>query len=523
MTAGSCSRLGPDRRDAQQQSGSRYRVAAGRPACQRAAHVLRYATALRVTPRPPRGSDGSYGPCGPAWTGRPGRPRRSRDAADRRIRGAGPEPPSRGCSRCRRGRPLPAEPSTYAISSGVSFQCRQGGNLTGARTDPPETSSPEVCSFQLSEVGSFRLSLTPVAAAGATVDSELPDGPGCRWKSPPAPRLPRLCSRSTVAPSPPPLDVANVGGPSHLSPVRPASPGSGIAGRRTGDRGHSSGTMRCWTLLAAGPVLGVAGRPLYGPPPGTAVKERDHDLRLMPGRQSGAATESTPTSVIPGTASCSSPARRGAYRVRDRREPGASRRLRSTVSSGLGRELEPAAAARSRLNAPLRAPHPGRAGSRRWRRPSTRRKHREPATPPAPAKPALAPPRPTPCCRSAYAHGRSPRDPAGARPPTRRLTTPPSPGVRVPRRRGRRGLPRGSPTSPRCRPVPSSPRHAGASHRRRPARRCRLRGSAGRPRGPRRVARRGPMERGVAPAVPGLDVGPVGHGGRAAAVLAAAM
>ena len=35
-----------------------------------------YATALWVTPRPPRGSDGSYGPCGPAWTGRPGRPRR---------------------------------------------------------------------------------------------------------------------------------------------------------------------------------------------------------------------------------------------------------------------------------------------------------------------------------------------------------------------------------------------------------------------------------------------------------------
>ena len=68
-------------------SGGRRRVAAGRAACQRAARVLRDATALRVTRRPPRGSDGSYGPCGPAWTGRPGRPRRSRDAADRRIRG----------------------------------------------------------------------------------------------------------------------------------------------------------------------------------------------------------------------------------------------------------------------------------------------------------------------------------------------------------------------------------------------------------------------------------------------------
>ena len=64
--------------------GGRERVAAGRPACQRAAHVLRFAPALWMTPRPPRGSDGSYGPCGPAWTGRPGRPRRSRDAVNRR-------------------------------------------------------------------------------------------------------------------------------------------------------------------------------------------------------------------------------------------------------------------------------------------------------------------------------------------------------------------------------------------------------------------------------------------------------
>ena len=45
-------------------SGGRRRVAAGRAACQRAARVLRSATALRVTHRPPRGSDGSYGPCG---------------------------------------------------------------------------------------------------------------------------------------------------------------------------------------------------------------------------------------------------------------------------------------------------------------------------------------------------------------------------------------------------------------------------------------------------------------------------
>ena len=58
--------------------GGRERVAAGRPACQRATRVLRDAPALRVTRRPPRGSDGNCGPCGPAWTERPGLPRRSR-------------------------------------------------------------------------------------------------------------------------------------------------------------------------------------------------------------------------------------------------------------------------------------------------------------------------------------------------------------------------------------------------------------------------------------------------------------
>ena len=107
-------------------SGGWGRVAAGRTGCQRAAHVLRSAPALWVTPRPPRGSDGSYGPCGPAWTGRPGRPRRSRDAVDRRK-----------SIRIRR-------------FFGVSFRCRQGVRRP-----------PEVCSFQLSEVCSFRLPLTP--------------------------------------------------------------------------------------------------------------------------------------------------------------------------------------------------------------------------------------------------------------------------------------------------------------------------------------------------------------------------
>ena len=76
MPSGRAPRLGPAPGVHGSLSGGRCRVAARRTACQRAAHVLRYATALRVTRRPPRGSDGSYGPCGPAWTGCPGRPRR---------------------------------------------------------------------------------------------------------------------------------------------------------------------------------------------------------------------------------------------------------------------------------------------------------------------------------------------------------------------------------------------------------------------------------------------------------------
>ena len=51
----------------------------------------------------------------------------------------------------------------------------------------------------------------PVAADGATVDTELPDGQ-VPLEIAAGARLPRLCSRSIVAPSPPTLDVANVGG-----------------------------------------------------------------------------------------------------------------------------------------------------------------------------------------------------------------------------------------------------------------------------------------------------------------------
>ena len=81
-----------------------------RPACQRAARSLRDATALRVTPRPFRGSDGSYGPAARPGRRRPGRPRRLTGRGGRPGFGRVPTDRTRrprGCSRRRRGRPVP--------------------------------------------------------------------------------------------------------------------------------------------------------------------------------------------------------------------------------------------------------------------------------------------------------------------------------------------------------------------------------------------------------------------------------
>ena len=99
-------------------------VAAGRGPCQRAARVLRDATALRVTRPPPRGSDGIYGPCGPAWTGRPDRPRR---LAGRSGRPGFGRVPRTGAAVLRLELASTTEypgGSIYAVSSGVSFRCR---------------------------------------------------------------------------------------------------------------------------------------------------------------------------------------------------------------------------------------------------------------------------------------------------------------------------------------------------------------------------------------------------------------
>ena len=132
----------------------------------------------RVTRRPPRGSDGSYGPCGPAWTERPGRPRR--------LTGRG-APPGFGArrtgtavaglrpvsARAYRSRQKPPHESSSSdlhtpFLRGSVFECRQGSvrsvALTGARTDPPETSSAEV--LQFSVVRSVQFSVAIDRAAG---------------------------------------------------------------------------------------------------------------------------------------------------------------------------------------------------------------------------------------------------------------------------------------------------------------------------------------------------------------------
>ena len=106
--------------------GGRERVAAGRPACQRAARVLRDAPALRVTRRPPRGSDGNCGPCGPALDGA-SRPTTTLTGTPRTAGFASAPNRSHRPRRCSRYRPRNRRcGSTYAVSSGVSFQCRQG-------------------------------------------------------------------------------------------------------------------------------------------------------------------------------------------------------------------------------------------------------------------------------------------------------------------------------------------------------------------------------------------------------------
>ena len=118
--------------------------------------------------------------------------------------------------------------------------------------------------------GTARCNAAPVADDGQRLTPSYRTD-RYRWESPPAPTPRRPCSRSAVAPSPPTPDVANVGGPSRLSPVRYVTVWSG---RGVDERG------------AAGALPGAtAGRRVPGPVPpaggpkvaATAVERRGTD------------------------------------------------------------------------------------------------------------------------------------------------------------------------------------------------------------------------------------------------------
>ena len=137
--------------------GGRDRVAAGRPACQRAARVLHWATALRVTRRPSRGSDGSYGPCGPAWTGasRPSTTPTGRGKPPDSGWRAGREPVGVGVKRRRQA---------GGLGSAWSAWCRVRGDFGKAMTAPPGAGAA-VLLAQTHTNADLRARSTPRAAA----------------------------------------------------------------------------------------------------------------------------------------------------------------------------------------------------------------------------------------------------------------------------------------------------------------------------------------------------------------------
>ena len=101
------------------------------------------------------------------------------DAADRRIRErAGPEPPSRGCSPYRpRNRRCG---STYAVSSGVSFQCRQGVSFECRLTQdrhPPSDLDRNACAPAAGRV--TRIGTAAWAGSGAGGSSVAAEARGC--------------------------------------------------------------------------------------------------------------------------------------------------------------------------------------------------------------------------------------------------------------------------------------------------------------------------------------------------------
>ena len=202
-------------------SGGRRRVAAGRAACQRAARVLRSATALRVTHRPPRGSDGSYGPCGPAWTraSRPSTTSQGPGAPPNSERRTGPEPPARDWGR---GRRVPGGGAGCAVSL-----CRRrvdvlteptGGPFSRGRRGPFFSCHFHLrgrCAFLTARSGSQQIPGYPtqdLAANSGPSDKQAAAGAPSRSvetvRAQPSPRGRSRC-RSRVQFSPPTLAASS--------------------------------------------------------------------------------------------------------------------------------------------------------------------------------------------------------------------------------------------------------------------------------------------------------------------------
>ena len=118
--------------------GGRHRVAAGRLACQRAARVLRYATALRVTPHRPAARMAVVGLAARPGRGVPAVHDDSRTQRAGRIReGAADRGRRPGVAFGIDHGIVVVELPTYAVSSGVSFRCRQGVSLECRLTASP--------------------------------------------------------------------------------------------------------------------------------------------------------------------------------------------------------------------------------------------------------------------------------------------------------------------------------------------------------------------------------------------------
>ncbi len=194
------------------------------------ARVLRYATALRVTHRPPPRSDSSCGPCGPAWTGTsrpsttsPGT-RRTADGQSARSTTLDTDAIANADRDSRAGDALDVRPGrcrTRRPSAGVMV--RQGG--------PPERGAGPSGSFHVGINGPLQTHLIhgPVFPVTA-VDAKAAVGGGVRRHS--RPRGKRRHGTLVPVTCPPALPL-----PLHAA-LRPACSSGGSDRRRREARGR---------------------------------------------------------------------------------------------------------------------------------------------------------------------------------------------------------------------------------------------------------------------------------------------